>query len=131
MLSSVRAGLAAALIALAFVPALAADKAFERKDLDDAAIKLEAQIKSDAGTVTKNVATLRREADDAFKRRDYRTGMVVLGQMVTAAPKDAGSWLRLARAIRQIRPRDERERTPTARSRFNGGLHRLPAQQHP
>ena len=110
MLSSVRAGLAAALIALALFPALAADKAFERKDLDDAAIKLEAQIKSDAGTVTKNVATLRREADDAFKRRDYRTGMLVLGQMVTAAPKDAGNWLRLARTVRQIRPRDERER---------------------
>jgi alpha-2-macroglobulin len=110
MLSSVRAGLAAALIALALAPALAADKAFERKDLDETAIKLEAQIKSDAGTVTKNVATLQREADAAFQRKDYRTGMLVLGQMVTAAPKDAGNWLRLARTIRQIRPRDERER---------------------
>ena len=69
MLSFVRAGLAAALIVLAAIPALAADKAFERKDLDDAAIKLEAQIKSDAGTVTKNVATLRREADAAFNAR--------------------------------------------------------------
>jgi hypothetical protein len=56
MLTLVRAGLAAALIALACIPAsvsaLAADKAFKRSDLDDAAIKLEAQIKADAGTVT-------------------------------------------------------------------------------
>ena len=30
--------------------------------------------------------------------------------MVTAAPQDAGSWLRLARTVSQIRPRDARER---------------------
>jgi len=52
MFTSVRAGLAAALIALAVIPAMAADKAFKRSDLDEAAIKLEAQIKNDAGTVT-------------------------------------------------------------------------------
>ena len=45
----VRAGLAAALVALVFSPALAADKAFKQSGLDEAAIKLEAQIKSDAG----------------------------------------------------------------------------------
>ncbi len=114
MINVARASLAAALIGLAVVQAslsaLAADKAFERKDLDNAAIKLEAQIKNDAGTVTKDAAALRREADAAFQRRDFRTGMLVLGQMVTAAPKDAASWLRLARTVRQIRPRDERER---------------------
>src|SRR5664279_668720 len=37
MLNVIRAGLAAALLACALIPALAADKAFERKDLDDAA----------------------------------------------------------------------------------------------
>ena len=36
--------------------------------------------------------------------------MLVLGQMVTAAPNDAASWLRLASTIRQIRPRDDREK---------------------
>ena len=54
MFNTVRAGLAAALVALAVIPALAADKPFKRADLDDAAIKLEAQIKSDAGAVTKS-----------------------------------------------------------------------------
>ena len=114
MFTSVRAGLAAALIALAVlpasVPAFAADKAFKRGDLDDAAIKLEAQIKSDAGTVTKPAATLRRDADAAFQKNDFRTGMTVLGQLVTVAPTDASNWLRLARTVLQIRPRDDREK---------------------
>ena len=110
MFSLVRAGLSAALIVLALVPALAAEKAFKRSDLDEAAIKLEAQIKQDAGTVTKSLAALRRDADAAFQRRDYRTGMLVLSQMVTAAPQDAPSWLRLANAVRQIVPRDDREK---------------------
>src|ERR1035438_762777 len=87
MFTSVRAGLAAALIALAVIPTLAADKAFKRSDLDDAAIKLEAQIKSDAGTVTKPAATLRHDADAAFQKNDFRTGMTVLGQLVTVAPR--------------------------------------------
>ncbi len=110
MFTSVRAGLAAALIALATIPTLAADKAFKRGDLDDAAIKLEAQIKSDAGTVTKPAATLRHDADAAFQKNDFRTGMTVLGQLVTVAPTDATNWLRLARTVLQIRPRDDRER---------------------
>lgn len=110
MLNVIRAGLAAALLALAVIPTLAADKAFERKDLDESAIKLEAQIKSDAGTVTKPVATLRRDVDAAFQKNDFRTGMTVLGQVVTAAPDDAASWLRLSRTVLQIRPRDDNER---------------------
>src|SRR5476651_1726896 len=89
MLTFVRAGLAAALMMLAVLPAQSADKAYQRKDLDDAAIKLEAQIKSDAGTVTKPAATLRRDADAAFQKNDFRTGMTVLGQVVTAEPTDA------------------------------------------
>jgi uncharacterized protein YfaS (alpha-2-macroglobulin family) len=114
MFTSVRAGLAAALmalvLALAIFPVLAADKAFKRGDLDEAAIKLEAQIKNDAGTVTKSAATLRSDADAAFRKNDFRTGMTVLGQLVTVAPADATSWLRLSRAVLQIRPRDDNEK---------------------
>ena len=110
MLSVVRAGFVAALLALALGPAVAAEKAFQRSNLDEAAIKLEAQIKQDAGTVTKPVAALRQQADAAFQRRDFRTGMLVLGQLVTAAPNDAAGWLRLAGTIREIRPRDDKEK---------------------
>ncbi|MFN3659005.1 MAG: alpha-2-macroglobulin family protein [Pseudolabrys sp.] len=112
MFPTLRAGLAVAFLALAAVSAFAqaGDKAFQRSDLDEAAIKLEAQIKSDAGAVTKNAATLRREADAAFQKNDFRTGMTVLGQLVTVASDDAANWLRLSRTIRQIKARDDRER---------------------
>jgi len=110
MLTFVRAGLVAALIGLAGFPAFAAEKAFDRKELGDAAIKLEAQIKSDAGSVTKSVSALRQEATAAFQKNDFRTGMTVLGQIVAAAPDDAASWLRLSRAVLQIKPRDDREK---------------------
>jgi uncharacterized protein YfaS (alpha-2-macroglobulin family) len=106
----VRAGLAAAFVALAFFPVLAADKSFKQNTLDEAAIKLEAQIKSDAGAVAKPAATLRRDADAAFQKNDFRGGMLVLGQLVAAAPDDASNWLRLARAVLQIKPRDDREK---------------------
>ena len=110
MLRVVRAGLAAALLVLVVAPSVAAEKPFKQSTLDQAAIKLEAQIKSDAGTVTKPAAALRRDADAAFQKNDFRTGMLVLGQLVTVAPDDASSWLRLGRTILQLKPRDDREK---------------------
>ena len=100
MLRFVRAGLAAAVLALALTAAMAAEKPFKQGALDEAAIKLEAQIKSDAGTVNKPAAALRRDADAAFQKNDFRTGMLVLGQLVTVTADDAASWLRLARTIK-------------------------------
>ena len=72
MIALIRAGFVAALVALASffltsIAAVAADKAFKREDLAQGAIKLEAQIKSDAGQVTKPIAQLRREAEAAFQ----------------------------------------------------------------
>ena len=110
MSSLFRAGLAAALLILAPLVANAADKPFQNKDLADSAIKLEAQIKSDAGAATKPVAQIRHDADAAFSRNDFRTGMALLGQIVAAAPNDSTTWLRLARAIMQIKPADDKER---------------------
>jgi alpha-2-macroglobulin len=110
MLRFVRAGLAAAALGLAMSAAIAADKPFKQVALEEAAIKLEAQIKSDAGVVTRAAAALRRDADAAFQKNDFRTGMLVLGQVLTVAPDDAGTWLRLSRTILQIKPRDDREK---------------------
>ncbi len=113
MLMFVRAGIVAALVlllpALAAQPA-AAEKAFQRDDLADAAIKLEAKIKSDAGQVSKPAATLRRDADTAFARNDFRTGLQILGQIVVVAPNDSANWLRLAKSVLQIRPGNDQER---------------------
>src|SRR5437868_14960885 len=106
MVALLRVGFVAALVTFAsgLLPVFAADKAFQRDDLADAAIKLQAQIKADAGQVTKPLAQLRREADQAFQRNDVRGGMVLLGQIASVAPDDTANWLRLARSILQIRP---------------------------
>jgi uncharacterized protein YfaS (alpha-2-macroglobulin family) len=114
MLASFRVGIVAALVALLSIPlsvAASAQKPFLRDDLADAAIKLEAQIKSEAGQVTKAAAVLRREADAALQRNDFRSGLVLLGQITVVAPEDGANWLRLARTVLQIRPSNDRERT--------------------
>src|SRR6516225_116803 len=104
MLTWLRACLMAALVCVSTLSATAADKPYHRDDLADAAIRLEGQIKADAGPVAKPLATLRRDADAAFARNDQRLGMQLLGQIVAVAPADAANWLRLARTILQIRP---------------------------
>ena len=111
MLTLLRACLMAALVCLSTLSAAAAaDKPYHRDDLAEAAIRLEGQIKADAGPVAKPLATLRRDADAAFARNDQRLGMQLLGQIVAVAPTDIANWLRLARTILQIRPADSRER---------------------
>ena len=111
MIGLVRAVTLCATLALGLSVALAADKAFKRDDLADSAIKLEAQIKSEAGPVAKTGATLRTDADAAFRRNDYRTGLSVLGQIAATTPEDAGNWLRLAKVIFQISPKSSSEQT--------------------
>ena len=114
MLVSARAGLVAALVTLlsfAMSGAGFAQKAFQRDDLADMAIKLEAQIKSEAGPVTRSAAALRKDAEAAFQRNDYRSGLQILSQLTVVAPEDASTWLRLARTVLQIRPGNNRERT--------------------
>jgi alpha-2-macroglobulin len=114
MIAPFRAALVAAVAAvcttLALLSAQAADKPFQNSDLAQSAITLEAQIKTAAGRPTKPVAQLRRDADAAFAKNDFRTGMEVLGQIVAATPNDATTWLRLARTIMQIRPANDNER---------------------
>jgi uncharacterized protein YfaS (alpha-2-macroglobulin family) len=111
MLALARAAVAAATFVLFTVTSFAAEKAFQRPELDDAAIKLEAQIKADAGQVTKAPAVLRREIDTAFTRNDFRTGMQLLSQLISVAPQDSAAWLRLAKAVLQVRPGNDQERT--------------------
>lgn len=111
MIGLVRALSFCAAMALGFGSAVAADKAFKRDDLGDAAIRLEAQIKSEAGVISKSAATLKSDIDAAFKRSDLRGALQLLGQTAVAAPQDSGNWLRLARTILQIRPANTREQT--------------------
>src|SRR5215467_7332457 len=88
MIGLLRAATLCATLALGLTSALAADKAFKRDDLADSAIKLEAQIKSEAGPVSKSAATLKSDADAAFKHNDFRSGLQILGQIAATAPED-------------------------------------------
>lgn len=109
--AAVCATLALGLVAVGLDTAHAADKAFKRDDLADSAIKLEAQIKSEAGPVSKSGATLRSDADTAFRRNDFRTGLQILGQIAATSPDDSANWLKLARTIFQIKPANSSEQT--------------------
>jgi uncharacterized protein YfaS (alpha-2-macroglobulin family) len=111
MIGLVRAATLCGVLALGMSSVQAAEKAFKRDDLADSAIKLEAQIKSEAGAVTKSGAALKTDADAAFKRNDYRTGLQIVGQIAATAPDDSGNWLRLARTIFQMRPANSSEQT--------------------
>src|SRR4051794_1447871 len=109
-LALARVGVVAALFACASFLASAADKSFQRDDLADSAIRLEAKIKADSGTVAKPAAALKRDADAAFQRNDGRTGLQVLGQIATVAPDDVANWLRLSRAVINIYAPNDTER---------------------
>src|SRR3954462_15759974 len=111
MIGLVRAAALCATLALGLISAQAADKAFKRDDLADSAIKLEAQIKGEAGPVAKSPASLRTDADAAFKRGDYRIGLQNIGQIAAIAPEDSANWLRLAKTIFQIRSVTSSEQT--------------------
>jgi uncharacterized protein YfaS (alpha-2-macroglobulin family) len=111
MIGLVRAAALCVTLALGLSSALAADKEFRRDDLADAAIKLEAQIKSEAGAVAKSPTALRSDADAAFRRNDFGVGLQILGQIAATVPEDSGNWLRLARTIFQIRPQTSSEQT--------------------
>lgn len=111
MIGLVRAAAICATLALGLNSALAADKAFKRDDLADSAIKLEAEIKKEAGPVAKTTATLKTDADAAFRRNDFRNGLDLLGKIAATTPEDSGNWLRLARTIFQIRPANSTEQT--------------------
>src|SRR5215471_1632614 len=110
MLPLLRAGFFAALLVTSSYSVHAADKPYQRDDLADSAIRLEAEIKKDTGPVTKSVAQLRRDVETAFQKKDFTSGMQVLSQIVTAAPDDATNWLRLARTILQVWTSDDRQR---------------------
>src|SRR5260221_5440780 len=95
MIGLVRAATLCVTLALGLVSVQAADKAFKRDDLVDSAIKLEAQIKSEAGPLAQSNATLKNHADAAFRRSEFRTRLQNLRQIVATTPEDHGHWLRL------------------------------------
>jgi uncharacterized protein YfaS (alpha-2-macroglobulin family) len=107
-----RAGLVAALFVFATAPVFpvqAADKTFQDAALDDAAIKLEADLADEAGTVEKPVIVLRKDADAALKKGDLDSAAEIYGQIVSVAPNDAQAWRRLADLWLKLTPSDDED----------------------
>jgi hypothetical protein len=105
-----RAGLFAALFVFAaapLTPVQSAEKTFQDAALDDAAIKLEADLKDEAGTVEKPVITLRKDADAALRKGDVESAADIYVQVVSVAPNDAAAWRRLADLWIKIPTTDE------------------------
>ncbi|MBN8959504.1 MAG: alpha-2-macroglobulin family protein [Rhizobiales bacterium] len=111
MIGLVRAVSVACVLAFGLCAAQAADKAYKRDDLADAAIKLQEQIKTEAGSVAKPASQLRTDADVAIRKGNLRESLQILGQLAAVAPEDGGNWLRLAKTILQVRPITNSEQT--------------------
>src|SRR5438046_8875542 len=80
MIGLVRATVICATLALGLTAAGAADKAFKRDELADSAVKLEAQIKSEAGPAAKYSTARRNDRDAPVTRAGFRVGLPMLGQ---------------------------------------------------
>ena len=91
-----RASLAAALFVVLTTPTLATEKTFHDEALDDAAITLEYELKEEAGTVEKQVAKLKQEADALLKGEELQAAANVYVQIVSVAPNDSPAWRKLA-----------------------------------
>src|SRR4030042_167345 len=84
-----RAGLVAALFVFAAAPlspVQSTEKTFQDAALDDAAIKLEAELKEEAGTGVKPVIALKKDADAALKKGSLDTAAETYVQIVSVAP---------------------------------------------
>ncbi len=87
-------------LALCLVAAQArAQKSFTNEDLASAAIRLEAQIGNDAGaSAQRPLAQLRKDAQQAAARGNFKESLGFLAAIIAANPKDAAAWLAYSRA---------------------------------
>ena len=114
MLAFVRAGFAAALVlAIVRFRALPPTSPSSATISPTPRSSSKPRSRAEAGQVTKPAATLRREADAAFQRNDFRTGMQILG----ADRRGRARRQRELAAARQDRPADPPEQRPRAQPR--------------
>ena len=99
-----RAGLVAALFVFAAAPLFpvqAAEKTFQDAALDDAAIKLQADLKDEAGTVEKPVIALKKDADAALKKGDLDTAADIYVQIVIGGAERRAGLAAARRSLAQ------------------------------
>lgn len=84
-----------------------APKTFQRADLISAARRYEQTLKRDGTPARPPLDRARRDADGVFGRGDMRAAATQYGSLALAQPQDAGVWLRLARSLAAIKPKDD------------------------
>jgi alpha-2-macroglobulin len=113
MFALLRTGLIAAAFCLAFSPSFTASPAFaagptyQSDQLDDAAVKLEAELKREAGTVSQPVASLEQQAQAALATNDFADAASIYAKIVTAAPNDGENWRHLADVLLRSNPQSD------------------------
>ena len=76
-----------------------ARQAFANEDLASDAIRLEEQLGKDAGALAQRPPIqLRKDAQQAIERGDFKTALRPLAALIKANPKDAAAWLAYSRA---------------------------------
>lgn len=82
-----------------FINSALAQKSFTNEDLASATIRLESRIADDArGSAQRPLAQLRKDAQQASSRGNYKDALSPLAAIIAANPKDAGAWLAYSRA---------------------------------
>ncbi|ODA66378.1 hypothetical protein A7A08_02776 [Methyloligella halotolerans] len=82
-----------------------ADPAIYQNDaLDDDAIKLEAQLKDEASSVSAPALALQKQADAALSQKDFAGAARLYSQIVALEPNDARSWRRYADILLRVEP---------------------------
>lgn len=86
-------------------------KAITRDDLASDGVRLEAQLKVEAGdAASRPAATSLRDGDAAVARGDRRAALGLYGAAIAADPREAVGWLRYARDAAALEPKDNDER---------------------
>ncbi|MGB8901088.1 MAG: alpha-2-macroglobulin [Methylocella sp.] len=93
-----------------------ARQSFVSEQLENDAIRLEHNIGKDLGVLgTRALPQLRKDAQQAFARNDFKAALKLSAAIVAANPKDAGAWLSYSRAaIAAAGDDDNLQKTGTA-----------------
>ncbi|KZE36713.1 alpha-2-macroglobulin family protein [Chelatococcus daeguensis] len=101
----------ATLCLLALAPPVSAQKSLVRDDLASAAVRLQADLKTEAGAAaTRPADQLRRDSAQALARGDARQALSSAAAAVAADPANAAGWTAYARAAMAILPANYNER---------------------
>jgi uncharacterized protein YfaS (alpha-2-macroglobulin family) len=84
-------------------------KTYSRSDLVEAGRKLESELKRSQKPLAKPAPQLRKDADAALAKGDARTAADLYSSLAINAGTDAGLWLRLARTITLIKPKEDED----------------------